>query len=67
MKTASRFNPIRILLICAVEGIQFAAGALMLVAVLGLILGGTVPPFRTICMYLGIGFALGFIAGIRKI
>jgi hypothetical protein len=66
-RSVSRFNPIRILLICGVQGIEFAAGALMLVAVIGFLAGGTVPPYRTICIYVGIGFVLGCISGIRKI
>lgn len=65
-KHKSRFRPLRILVICGVDGLSIASVSLIGCAVYGFFVN-SVPDLSTIALVMGIAFVVGCVKGARKL
>ena len=65
-KQVSRFHPMRILLICGLQGFIFGFLALIGIGIYGFFVG-TVLPIVTIAKIAGVAFVVGLISGAIKL
>ena len=65
-KEVSRFNPLRILLVCGVKGFTWLSISIIGCAVYGVFVG-TVLPFVTMAKVAAIAFGIGFVMGVGEL